>query len=43
MNVAIDVRMLGASGIGTYLRHLLPRLISLYAERRSISLATVPS
>jgi len=29
MNMAIDIRMLGASGIGTYLRHLLPRLISL--------------
>ena len=34
MSLAIDVRMLTNSGIGTYLRHVLPCLISLRTEER---------
>lgn len=48
MNLAIDVRMLGASGIGTYLRHVLPRLIRLrsgekvYLLGKSTELSRLP-
>jgi glycosyltransferase involved in cell wall biosynthesis len=34
MSLAIDARMLGRSGIGTYLSNLLPRLIPLYRGER---------
>jgi len=34
MNLAIDARMLGLSGIGTYLANLLPRLIPRYQGSR---------
>lgn len=34
MNLVVDARMVGSSGIGTYLSNVLPRLITLYRDGR---------